>query len=56
MRNPLRCFWYEESGAAGMEWAFVATILVLGAITGILAARQDPPADVNPPVPVLQAE
>jgi hypothetical protein len=36
-----------------MEWAFVATILVLGAITGIIAARQDALSDRHEPVPVL---
>jgi Flp pilus assembly pilin Flp len=53
MWNLVRRFWHEESGAAGMEWAFVATILVLGAITGIIAARQDALGDPNPPVPGL---
>jgi Flp pilus assembly pilin Flp len=40
MGELLRRFWRDERGSVGMEWAFVGTILVLGAITGVLAARQ----------------
>jgi hypothetical protein len=32
--------WREERGSASPEWAFVATLLVLGAITGLVASRQ----------------
>lgn len=40
MRTMLRHFWQDECGAvvAG-EWVFVATILVLGAVTGAVVAR-----------------
>jgi Flp pilus assembly pilin Flp len=48
-------FWRDERGFAGVEWAFVTTLLVLGAITGAVAMRQaelppiDPPAQVSTP-------
>jgi Flp pilus assembly pilin Flp len=48
-------FWRDERGFVGVEWAFVTTLLVLGAITGAVALRQaelehtDPPAQVGTP-------
>jgi Flp pilus assembly pilin Flp len=39
MRQALRRFWQDEAGSATADWAFIATILVLGAITGA-ALRQ----------------
>jgi hypothetical protein len=47
----LRRLWMDESGSATPEWAFLVTILVLGAITGIIASRplDLPPADDPPP-------
>jgi hypothetical protein len=56
MGTMLRHFYRDECGAvvAG-EWVFVATILVLGAVTGAVLARQAalaepdaPPAAVAP--------
>jgi hypothetical protein len=48
----LRRFWRNESGSASPEWAFLVTILVLGAITGIIASKppDPPPADEVPAV------
>lgn len=40
MRNLLMKLWRDESGVASPEWAFIVTILVLGAVTGIVASRQ----------------
>jgi Flp pilus assembly pilin Flp len=40
MAELFRRFCADERGAVGMEWAFVATILVLGAVVGVLATRQ----------------
>jgi Flp pilus assembly pilin Flp len=41
MRNLLVQLWDDESGALiAAEWVFVATILVLGSITGLVAVRQ----------------
>ena len=31
--------WRDEDGHAGVEWAFLASILVLGAVTGAIIAR-----------------
>jgi len=41
MRKLLRELWRDESGAViAPEWVFVATILVLGAVTSLVAVRQ----------------
>ncbi len=40
MRKLLLDFFKDEAGSITLEWAFVATILVLGAITGLVVARQ----------------
>jgi hypothetical protein len=45
----------EEGGfVTSPEWAFVATILVLGAITATLASRQADQREASPP-PAAQA-
>ena len=41
MRKLLRRLWIDDCGALiATEWVFVATIMVLGAITGLVAVRQ----------------
>ncbi len=40
MRKLLTKFWRDESAVASPEWAFIVTILVLGAVTGLIASRQ----------------
>ena len=40
MRKLLTKFWRDESAVASPEWAFIVTILVLGAVTGFIASRQ----------------
>jgi Flp pilus assembly pilin Flp len=41
MRKLLQRLWNDDSGALiATEWVFVATIMVLGAITGLVAVRQ----------------
>lgn len=41
MRQLMRRLWDDDCGALiATEWVFVATILVLGAITGLVAVRQ----------------
>ena len=41
MRQLMLRMWQDDSGALiATEWVFVATILVLGAITGLVAVRQ----------------
>src|SRR6516164_9430763 len=41
MRNLLVRLWNDDAGALiAAEWVFVATILVIGAITGLVAVRQ----------------
>jgi Flp pilus assembly protein TadG len=48
----LRQFWSDQRGYAGMEWALVTTILVLGAITAAVAARQVSPNANEPAVAI----
>jgi hypothetical protein len=46
----LRSFVQDEAGfVSSPEWAIVATILVLGAITGIIVSQQASAPDVDPP-------
>lgn len=41
MSRMILKLWHDDSGALiATEWVFVATILVLGAITGLVAVRQ----------------
>jgi len=41
MRHVIAKLWNDDCGALiATEWVFVATILVLGAITGLVAVRQ----------------
>jgi hypothetical protein len=41
MRHLMRRVWQDDTGALiATEWVFVATILVLGSITGLVAVRQ----------------
>ena len=41
MRRLVTRLWQDDCGALiATEWVFVATILVLGAITGLVAVRQ----------------
>ena len=41
MRSFVRKLWSDDAGALiAVEWVFVATILVLGIITGLVAVRQ----------------
>jgi hypothetical protein len=46
--------WNDEAGSVPAEWAFVASILVLGAITGLVASRQARLENVERPA-VLRA-
>ena len=53
MHAAVRRFWKDESGSVEVaDWAFVATILVLGAITGLMASRQVDSMDDLEPQPV----
>jgi Flp pilus assembly pilin Flp len=54
MRTLFERFWQDETGSVTAEWAFVATILVLGAITGVMASRQAALADAETPAVVVK--
>jgi Flp pilus assembly pilin Flp len=44
MCNLIGRFWRDESGSVMVgDWVFVATILVLGAVTGMVALHQPTP-------------
>jgi Flp pilus assembly pilin Flp len=49
MLRSLSAFWRDEQGSMAVEWAFLATILVLGAVTGIIAMRQAEPSPDDRP-------
>jgi hypothetical protein len=50
MRQALVRFWQDEAGLATADWAFIATILLLGAITGAVASQwQALPEQEAPP-------
>jgi Flp pilus assembly pilin Flp len=51
MRRILFQLWNDERGSMSTEWALVATVLVLGAVTGaILTQAMEPSTD---PIPAL---
>jgi Flp pilus assembly pilin Flp len=39
MRRILSQFWNDEAGCMSTEWAMLATILVLGAVTGAILSQ-----------------
>jgi hypothetical protein len=46
MRAWLQRLWQDERGSVdALDWAFVATLLVIGAITGVVASRPEPKED-----------
>jgi Flp pilus assembly pilin Flp len=55
MRQLVKRFWHDERGSIGVEWAFIATILVLGAITGAVAVQQAALEPEDSP-PVVRAD
>ena len=40
MRNHLLNFWRDDCGAVGPEWACIMTVLVLGSVAALMAAKQ----------------
>jgi hypothetical protein len=58
MRKLLFRLYSEEAGhVGGPEWALIATILLLGAVTGLAAVRQAarPHAPFDAPAPASEA-
>ncbi|MGL4553692.1 MAG: Flp family type IVb pilin [Gemmataceae bacterium] len=49
MRRFLSGLWRDEAGSASVEWAFLATVLVLGAVTGALLTPNAEPEAEEPP-------
>jgi hypothetical protein len=50
-----RHLWCDETGSASPMWAFIATILVLGAITGMVASQQAGQSDHDDPAAMMQS-
>lgn len=49
MRQMLNGLWQDDSGSMSLEWAFLTTVLVLGAVTGaVLMHAAEPSADDEP--------
>jgi hypothetical protein len=56
MRNLFRRLWNEDDGSIVVgDWVFVATILVLGAITGTVMFRQNAASDAEDLHPLPEA-
>ena len=54
MRNLLARLWGDDGGALiALEWVFVATILVLGTVTGLVAVRQTVLAELTDAADVI---
>jgi hypothetical protein len=49
MGRFLSGLWRDEAGSMSVQWAFLATVLVLGAVTGALLTPPPEPADQDPP-------
>jgi hypothetical protein len=47
MLHLLRTLWTDERGSVSADWAFVASILVLGAITGAMLLRPPLPTEAE---------
>jgi hypothetical protein len=47
MFNLLRNLWSDECGSVTADWAFVAALLVLGAVTGSVLLRPELTADAD---------
>jgi Flp pilus assembly pilin Flp len=57
MRHLLLRLWREEAGCVpGPEWAVIATILVLGAITAVVSTRSITLDDPEAPPAQLAAQ
>jgi Flp pilus assembly pilin Flp len=39
MLKLIRKFWHDDCGAVGPEWACLTTVLVLGSVASIMAAK-----------------
>jgi hypothetical protein len=47
MRKLFLKFWHDDCGAVGPEWMCIMTVLVLGSVAALLAARQTLVHDVQ---------
>jgi Flp pilus assembly protein TadG len=56
MRRLLRKLWHDDGGAVGPEWAFIMTVLVLGSVGAVMAAKQALTYDVEKAVQIVTAK
>jgi hypothetical protein len=49
MRRFLTGLLSDEAGSMSVQWAFLVTVLVLGAVTGAILTPPAEPADQDPP-------
>jgi Flp pilus assembly pilin Flp len=56
MRSLLLKFWRDERGAVGPEWACIMTVLVLGSVAALMAAKQALANDVEKAAEVVVAK
>ena len=49
MRQFLSGLWRDEAGSMSVQWAFLVTVLVLGAVTGAILTPPPEPAEQEPP-------
>jgi hypothetical protein len=52
MRKLFLKFWHDDCGAVGPEWMCTMTVLVLGSVAALMAARQTLVHDVETAVQV----
>ena len=56
MRNLFLNFWREDCGAVGPEWACIMTVLVLGSVGALMAAKQSIGHDITKAAQVVVAK
>jgi len=56
MRKLFLRFWRDDCGAVGPEWACIMTVLVLGSVGAVLAAKQTLVYEVEKAAHVVHAK
>ncbi len=56
MWKMIQKFWHDDGGAVGPEWACIMTVLVLGSVAALMAARQTFTHDVEKAATIIAAK
>ena len=56
MRKLFLKFWRDDCGAVGPEWACIMTVLVLGSVGAVMAAKQSLVYEIEKAAHVVQAK